>query len=75
MPPVIHNPNADGEDPTDASTMLLASVSEQYGASIPATRFAKKEGGEKTKPKKRETVDTSTAKHGQLPMFLSSELK
>jgi hypothetical protein len=41
--------------------MLLASVSEQYGASIPSTRLAKN------------TVDRTMAKHGQLPMFLSSE--
>lgn len=73
MPQVIHNPNAADEEPTGASTMLLASVSEQYGSSIPATRFARKESGETKKPKKRETVDTSTAKHGQLPMFLSSK--
>jgi len=71
LPPLIHYASgtapAEGGSPAevDDSTMLLASVSEQYGSSIPSTRFAKK----------RDTVDTTTAKHGQLPMFLTSEYR
>ena len=79
LPPVIHYGTAhpDPNPPpsqTNDSTMLLASVSEQYGSSIPPSRFAKN-GGEKTAaaPAPAATVDTKSAKHGSLPMFLTSE--
>lgn len=85
LPPVIHygtahpDPNPPPSQPTD-STMLLASVSEQYGSSIPPSRFAKNKGENKTAvapppaaAAPAPTVDTKTAKHGSLPMFLTSE--
>lgn len=85
LPPVIHygtahpDPNPPPSQPTD-STMLLASVSEQYGSSIPPSRFARNKGENKTAvapppaaAAPAPTVDTKTAKHGSLPMFLTSE--
>lgn len=58
--------------------MLLADVSEQYGTNIPPSRFSKdviKGGGGQRKEMSKDgvTVDTSIAKHGALPMFLTSE--
>ena len=78
-PPVIHNgalPNAPSLPPPPAapapapaaaqngSTMFLATVSAQYGSTIPKTRLAA------TYPK---TSAETSVRQGQLPMFLSSE--
>lgn len=70
-PPPIHNRNDEHRD----STMLLANVSEQYGSSIPSTRFARRDYRGSDETEKRENVDTGATKHLQLPLFLSSKLR
>lgn len=55
--------------------MLLADVSTQYGSSIPATKFAKIDSASNGEKEMPVTVDTSTAKHGSLPLFLTSEFR
>eukprot|EP00956_Cyclotella_meneghiniana_P037860 scaffold145632_cov22-Cyclotella_meneghiniana.AAC.1 len=77
-PPAIQNSN---DEDRDSTTMLLANVSEQYGSSIPSTRFARQDGGrssdESTEKKESATVnnDTGATKHLHLPLFLSSKFR
>ena len=76
-PPAIQNRN---DEDRDSTTMLLANVSEQYGSSIPSTRFARQDNegrssDESTEKKESATVnnDTGATKHLHLPLFLSSK--
>ena len=77
-PPAIQNSN---DEDRDSTTMLLANVSEQYGSSIPSTRFARQDGGRSsdgsTEKKESATVnnDTGATKHLHLPLFLSSKFR